>query len=579
MFTETYAANSWMPKRISPLSKRGMVAAKMPQAAQIGADIMAAGGNAIDAAVATAFAVGVCEPWMNGIGGGGYMVGWLAKEQRPFFIDFAMQSPAAATADMYPRANAAADDAGFFGWPATEGNRHVMGPHSIAVPGTIAGLSLALEQFGTISLAEALAPAIKLAEEGFPITWHHTQLLAKSVQTIRKFPETARIVLRPDGDVPFTQEQPTPAMIRQPELAATLKRIAAEGPDVFYRGEIGNAIADYLAGEGTTFTRDDLANYQAKILEPNAVEYHGHMVYTTRGGSGGTSMTQALTALNLLDNGTVENRTLEQWHAIAHVFRQAFADRFTYLADPDQVEVPIAAMLSAEYARETVDALGDRALTPTPGSRERLGVSHRLEASVPEYMKDGSTTHLSVLDGEGNAVAITQTLLSLFGSFVTIPGTGILMNNGMMWFDPEPGRPNSVGGGKRPLSNMAPAVIVKDGTAIASLGASGGRKIMNCNAQQIMNIVDAGMSAQDAIDAPRIDCSTREVLVSTRMPAALRDGLAAKGYALGLRHEALLTGDFSSPTAVRRSPDGTLDGGADPWYMPATVIGVEDDSL
>ncbi|MCO5229439.1 MAG: gamma-glutamyltransferase, partial [Thermomicrobiales bacterium] len=247
-----------------------------------------------------------------------------------------------------------------------------------------------------------------------------------------------------------------------------------------------------------------------------------------------------------------------------------------YLADPNFVHVPIAAMVSPEYARVTTAALGENATTPTPGRREVLGVQHQLQASVPEYMKDGSTTHLSVMDGEGNAVSITQTLLSLFGSFVTIPGTGILMNNGMMWFDPEPGRPNSIAGGKRPLSNMAPAVIVRDGTAIASLGASGGRKIMNCNAQLIMNLVDGDMSAQAAIDAPRIDCSTREVLVSTRLDSDTRTALEDKGYSLGLRHEALLTGDFSSPTAIRRSADGTLDGGADPWYMPATVAAVED---
>lgn len=575
MSTDIYASNSWMPQRVSPTSMRGMVAAKMPQAAQIGAEILSRGGNAVDAAVATAFAIGVCEPWMNGIGGGGYMVVWLAKEQRALLIDYAMQAPAAATETMYPMSDEASADVGFFGWPTTQGNRHVIGPHSIAVPGTLAGLSLALERFGTISLADALAPAIALAEDGFPVTWHTTQTLTKVQKTLRDYPETARILLRSDGDAPFSTEQANPSWIRQPELAATLRQIADGGPDVFYRGEIGAKMADYLSSQGTVFSSEDLANYQPRILEPNAVEYHGHTVYTTRGGSGGTSLTQALTALDLLDSGESDDRSAEQWHAMAHVFRQAFADRFTYLADPEFAEVPVDALLSAEYAQTTIAGIGNAATTPTAGSRDALGVKHQLDASVPEYMRDGSTTHLSVMDGEGNAVSITQTLLSLFGSFVTIPGTGILMNNGMMWFDPEPGRPNSIAGGKRPLSNMAPAVIVKDGTAIASVGASGGRKIMNCNAQLIMNIVDAGMTAQQAIDAPRIDCSTKEMIVSTRMPEHIQTSLAEMGYRLGLRHEALLTGDFSSPTAVRRAADGKLDGGADPWYMPATVIGAE----
>jgi gamma-glutamyltranspeptidase/glutathione hydrolase len=262
-------------------------------------------------------------------------------------------------------------------------------------------------------------------------------------------------------------------------------------------------------------------------------------------------------AMNLVGTGAPPDRTADQWHTIASIFRQAFADRFTYLADPDQVEVPLQALHSDDYARRTVENIGDAA------------------TSVPEYMKDGSTTHLSVIDGDGNAVSLTQTLLSLFGSFITVPGTGILMNNGMMWFDPEPGRPNSIGGGKRPLSNMAPVLIEKDGTIVASLGASGGRKIMNCNAQLVMNIVDGGMSAQDAIDVPRIDCSTSTVVASNRISADVLEELRGKGYKVASRHEALLTSDFSSPVAVRRDADGMLDGGADPWYFAATVVGVE----
>lgn len=572
MTAETYAATSWMPQRVSPVSKYGMVAAKMPQAAQIGADILARGGNAVDAAVATAFAIGVCEPAMNGLGGGGYMVVWLAREQRALVIDYHMRSPQAATPGMYPLVDPDSAEAGFFGWPVTEGNRHVMGPHSIAVPGTLAGLALALKEFGTMSLAEVIAPSIALAEDGFPVAWFITNSIAKAVTSIRTYPETAKVFLRPDGDVPFTMEQADPAMIRQPELAETLRRIAAEGPDVFYKGEIGQKIAAYLQAEGTIFSADDLAGYEAKIVEPHAVEYHGHTVYTIPGGTGGTSLAQALNALNHVDTAGGSARDL---HTVAHVFRQAFADRFAYLADPEHGEVPIDALLGDDYARRTIEAVGDRATTPTPGERTDLGVSHLLDASVPEYMKDGSTTHLNVIDAEGNAVSLTQTLLALFGSRVTIPGTGVLMNNGMMWFDPEPGRPNSVSGGKKPLTNMAPALVVNSGTIVASVGASGGRKIMNCNAQQIMNIVDRGLSAQEAIDAPRIDCSTRSLVMSNREDSTIREQLADMGYTVETRHEGLLTSDFSSPTAIRRSPDGLLDGGGDPWYFPATVVGVE----
>lgn len=574
MTAEIYAPTSWMPQRTSPISTYGMVAAKMPQAAQIGAEILARGGNAVDAAVATAFAVGVCEPWMNGLGGGGYMVVWLAKEQRALVIDYHMRAPHNATPDMFPLVPAGSAEAGFFGWPVTEGNRHVMGPHSVAVPGTLAGLALALERFGTMSLAGVLAPAIALAEDGFPVTWNMTTSIAKAVTTIRTYPETAKTFLTAAGDPLVTIEQASPAMIRQPELAETLRRIAADGPDVFYKGEIGKKIADYLQAEGTVFSADDLASYEAKIVEPHAVDYHGHTLYTNPGGSGGTSLAQALTALDLVDSGSGE-RSVEQWHTMAHIFRQAFADRFSYLADPEFEDVPIAALIGDDHARRTVESLGERATTPTPGDRTALGVTHDLAASVPDYMKDGSTTHLGVIDRDGNAVSLTQTLLALFGSRVTIPGTGILMNNGMMWFDPEPGRPNSVAGGKKPLNNMAPALVVENGTVVASVGASGGRKIMNCNAQQVMNIVDRGMSAQEAIDAPRIDCSTTSVVTSSREHDSMRDALADLGYRVQTRHEGLLTADFSSPMAIRRSADGTLDGGADPWYFPATIVGVE----
>ncbi len=577
MTAEIYAKNSWVPHRKAPTSRKGMVASKMPQASQIGADILAAGGNAVDSAVATAFAVGVCEPWANGIGGGGFMVVWLAKEQKALAIDFSMKTPAGATESMFPLIDSPGGEGALFGWPATEGDRHVIGPHSICVPGTVAGLALALEKWGTMPLADVIAPAIELAEDGFPVTWNITTAIAKAVQSIRPYPETAKVYLRADGDVPFTLDQTRPHMIKQPDLANTLRLIAAGGPDVFYKGEIAQKIAGHLQDEGTIFTLEDLANYEAEIYEPVVSEYHGHRVYTHGRGTGGTSMSQSLRALNLMDNGSPETRTTGQWHRIAAVFRQAFADRFTYLADPDQVEVPIDALLAESYAQATVDAIGDKATAPMAADRQALGVTHNLKASVPEYMRDGSTTHLSVIDSEGNAVSLTQTLLALFGSRVTVPETGVLMNNGMMWFDPEPGHPNSVAGAKRPLANMAPTLIEKDGAIVASLGASGGRKIMNCNAQLVMNIVDSGMTAQEAISAPRIDCSTATIFASQRIDESVRDGLVQKGYDVSTRHEGLLTSDFSSPVAVRRGADGTLDGGADPWYYTATAMGVEDD--
>jgi gamma-glutamyltranspeptidase/glutathione hydrolase len=198
-----------------------------------------------------------------------------------------------------------------------------------------------------------------------------------------------------------------------------------------------------------------------------------------------------------------------------------------------------------------------------------------LAASVPDYTSDGSTTHHSVIDREGMAVSTTQTLLSLWGSGVTIPGTGILMNNGMMWFDPEPGRPNSVGGGKKPLSNMAPAIVTRNGVALAALGASGGRRIMNCVAQLALNVIDRDLSMQEATNAPRIDRSTAMLFVSPRFGEGTIADLAARGHQVKVKDERNLLGEYSSPASVKRAADGALSGGVDPWYFPATAIGVD----
>ncbi len=320
-------------------------------------------------------------------------------------------------------------------------------------------------------------------------------------------------------------------------------------------------------------TYDDFAAYEAREETPITVGYHGAEVHTVGGGSGGTSLAESLVMLHELEGAAPEARTTAQWHRMIQAFRQTFADRFAYLADPEHIEIPQDALLDPEYARESLASFpDDRAETPTPGERSRLGVNHDMPGSVPEYIRDGSTTHLGVIDAEGNAVSLTQTLLAAFGSRVIAPGTGVLLNNGMMWFDPEPGRPNSVGGRKTPLSNMAPAIVTRDGEILASVGSSGGRRIQNANVQLIANIVDAGMTAQEAVDAPRIDTSTPALGISARIDEGIRDELAAMGHPVSVRYEHLMTSDFASPVVLRRAPDGTLDGGADPYYFPATII-------
>jgi gamma-glutamyltranspeptidase / glutathione hydrolase len=254
------------------------------------------------------------------------------------------------------------------------------------------------------------------------------------------------------------------------------------------------------------------------------------------------------------------------------VGRRAYADRFSYIADPDHVDVPWDAFLDDAYIDGIVAALTEGpAGLPTAGSREKLGISHNLAPSVPEYMKDGSTSHMSVIDGDGNAVSITQTLLNAWGSRVVVPETGVLFNNGMMWFDPEPGRPNSVAGNKVPLSNMAPLVITTGDAATASLGSSGGRKIAFQNLQVTSNLLDHGMGMQEAIDTPVVDISTPQLIVSSLIPSETARSLRALGHDVAIRDPSRMTGDFASPTGVLRRKDGTLEGGADPWYYPAAA--------
>ncbi|MDQ3542210.1 MAG: gamma-glutamyltransferase, partial [Chloroflexota bacterium] len=466
----------------------------------------------------------------------------------------------------------AGNDTGLFGWPATIGNANSVGYAAIAIPGTVAGLALAAERYGTMPLSRLIEPAIAIAEEGIAVTWHTTLTIAKDIDNLRKFTATSDVFLDANGNPPVTIEQHNPVSIRQPDLARTLRAIADDGPCAFYEGVVGQYIVDHLAAHGTPITREDFAGYTALEALPISTGIAGHTVHTIGKGTGGTSLAQALTMLDLLKSGASGHNTYPTLHGMAQCFRQAFADRFAYLADPEFVDVPIDALLDPDYCASRVKRFSaDGPATTRPGERDRLGVTHDMPSSVSDYIRDGSTTHLGVIDRDGNAVSLTQTLLSGWGSRVVVPGTGVLMNNGMMWFDPEPGRPNSIAPGKRPLSNMAPALMSRDGRIVASIGSSGGRRIMNCNAQVIANVAAHGLSIGDALGAPRIDASTRALAVSSRIDPAVRDALQAAGHPVSVREETLLTADFASPVAVSRSPDGQLEAAADAWYFPSTA--------
>ncbi len=567
------SVSRWRLGRFEVISEAGVVAAKTPLAAEFGAKVLQNGGNAVDAAVVTAAVSTVVEPWMNGFGGGGFLVRHDSSSGESSVVSFPMVAPLSATPDMFPLSGGKADGE-LFGWPGVVGGANIIGAKSTCVPGTPAGLALALQKYGTYSFAEALNPAIDLARHGYPVSWHTSLEITRDLENLRKFDATEALFC-PNGIVPWSASQDNPTLLKQRELADTLETIAKEGVRAFYEGPTAQKLVAYLNGLGANFSLDDFEGYQATIEDALIGTYNGHQVVTTGNGTGGPTLLESLGLLDGFDLSQVPHNSVESLHLCAQAFAIAFADRFAYLADPNFVEVPIQALLSDAYLDARCEEMHqDRMGNLRAGTKEQLGVSHGMSGSMPDYSSGGSTTHLSVIDKDGVAVSLTQTLLSLWGSRVTVPETGILMNNGMMWFDPEPGRPNSIEGGKKPLSNMSPAILTRNGESVAALGASGGRRIMNCLAQIAMNLVDHDLSMQPAVSAPRIDRSTASLYISSRMPKATVDGLATLGHRVSVRDETLFFGEFASPACVERTPDGELKGGVDPFYYPATSQGV-----
>jgi gamma-glutamyltranspeptidase / glutathione hydrolase len=549
----------WVYDRTEATSRHGMVAAKHPLAAEAGAEILREGGNAVDASVVAGFVAGVVEPFMSGIGGGGFLVAHLPSRNETVVVDHAMVAPRAASPDMYPLAGGT--DASLFGWPAVVDDANITGHRAAAVPGTAAGLSLALERFGTIPLERALAPAIRFAEEGFLPTWHTTLMIGIDLALLNRFP-ASRAIFTGDGYPP----NPYPGIrkpLRQRDLARTLRTIATEGARAFYEGPLAHAIADEMRANGGLIDEADLAGYQATTVAPLCSTYRGREVVTTPTASGGPTVLETLNMMEGAELAALGHNSPAALHEIAESCRQSFADRFAYLADPNFVPVPVDELISKNYAgeqRDKFDSSRAREMV-TPGEPSANWGAPRM-----------TTTHVSAIDSQGNAVSLTSTLLGGWGCGVTVPSTGILLNNGMMWFDPQPGQPNSVAGGKKPLANMAPVLVLDDNRPIMSLGAMGGRRILNALPQIISNVLDHGMGMQAAITAPRIDCSTGIVQASSRIPVDTLSALEAMGHQIEPLEEDVLGFEFGSPVGILVDGD-TLRGGANPYY-PAMAVGL-----
>ncbi len=467
-------------------------------ASQVGVETMKAGGNAIDAAVATGFALAVVHPAAGNIGGGGFMLVRMA-DGKVHFIDFREKAPAAATANMYLDSQGDVTDDPWLGY------------RSIGVPGSVAGMVYAETHFGKLDLAKVMAPAIKLAREGYPLTWKEARDM-RDDKYLAKFPESRRIFQR-EGN--YYQQGET---FRQPELARTLELIA-NNPDDFYHGEIAKELAAAIQKGGGLITADDLAHYEVKERVPVAGTYRGYQIISAPPpSSGGTVLLETLNILEGYDLAKAGDRSAESVHVIAEAFRRAFYDRAEFMGDPDFSKIPVAQLIDKKYA-----AAWRSSIDPTQASVSKDLKRPALFTELEQYARQHPeralmhesphTTHYSVVDAAGNAVAVTTTLNDWFGSRVTAEGLGFLLNDEMDDFAAKPGVPNTDGliqgtanaivPGKRPLSSMTPTIVLKDDKLFLVLGSPGSSRIISTVANAIIGVVDYGMNIQEAVDAPR----------------------------------------------------------------------------
>jgi len=531
----------------------GMVVTAQREASKAGLDILKAGGNAIDAAVAVGYALAVVDPCCGNIGGGGFMLIHRAGGD-DVFVNFRETAPVAATPDMYldPAGNPIREDS-------------LYGYRAVAVPGTVRGLDLALSHYGRLKREQVMASAIALARDGFILGEPDAAIFARDAKRLAVDPEAARIFLHPDG-TPYKAGE----RLRQPDLGATLGKIAAQGPDGFYDGPIAAALAAASLAHNGLISEADLAGFTAMELAPLTCVYRGYRIVSSPPpSSGGTTLCEILDVLSGWDIGGAGFQSPRAVHLTVEAMRRAFFDRNSVLGDPDFVANPIAHLLSADYGA-TIRA----GIDPDKASASAaLG-------SVPAAAEKPQTTHYSVVDGDGNAVSVTYTLNGNFGASVVAPGTGFLLNNEMDDFAVKPGAANMFGlvqgdanaiaPRKRPLSSMAPTIVEKDGQPVFVLGSPGGPRIITAVLETLMNLVDFGMAPEQAVTAPRFH---HQYLPDTvfyekdGLPSETLNTLTAMGYSL--KEQAA----WGAVELIAIGQDGNLIGVSDPRRPAGAALG------
>lgn len=528
-------------------STTGLVVSAQRLAAEAGTDILRQGGNAIDAAVAVGYAEAVVNPCCGNIGGGGFLTAHLA-DGRDIVVNFRESAPAAASRDMYLGPDGQpVRGASLYGWNA------------VAVPGTVLGFDTALARYGTLPRATVMASAIRLARDGFVLTVADAKVLQFGAPLLRRNAEAAAIFLHPDGTPIGAGE-----ILRQPALAATLQAIADHGPDAFYGGAIPQAVQTAAREGGGIITAADFAAYRIAETEPLRCTYRGSVILSVPPpSSGGVAMCETLNVLEAYDLRGMGFHAAEAVHLMTEAFRLAFFDRATYLGDPDFVSIPLQRLLSKDYAARLRGQITNQATS-----------SASLGPAVPPPVEKPETTHYSVLDRHGNAVSVTTTINGAFGAGVVAPGTGFLLNDEMDDFMVKPavsnqfglvqGEGNAIEPGKRPLSSMAPTIVLKDGAVAIVAGSPGGPRIITATLEAMLNVIDYGMNAQEAVDSPRLHHQWEpDVLYAERFALSpdTRTRLERMGYKI---EEQKPWGAVALIAGGTAAPQGAYFGASDP---------------
>lgn len=490
------------------IAERAMVASAHPKASSVGIDILKRGGNAVDAALAMAFALSMAEPNASGIGGGGFMVIKMADSKQAVMVDYREMAPGKATPEFYYQTESS------FKEYTTEGC------NSIGIPGLVSCAEIVLDRYGSMSIGEILEPAIKLAREGIVVSEKLHGMIIDNIEKIMKYPSTSTLY--------FSDMLPLEigVVLKNEDLALTFEKVANSGPSVFYEGEIASAIVDEVKEWGGIMALSDLKSYEAKFRKPVPGTYRGYQIISAAPVSGGgTHLIELLNIMEGVDVKSLGHNSVQFIHLFTEAMKMVYADKAMNTADPDFHTIPLEHFIDKDYAAKLRNRI----------HKEKA----RFDYSPPNLIikESSDTSHLSVVDEDGNIVALTQSINNFFGSGIVVSDAGFLLNDHLSDFDALPNRPNSIAPHKRPTSSIAPTIVLKDDRPFMTLGTPGGTRIISALAQIIMNVIDFGMSMDEAIEAPRVHCLRRQLYMEGRIDGDVIEILKSMGHPIQVRED------------------------------------------